>query len=83
MEQAPNYSRRQLFDFILQACDVRSAIVRGDTREVRLPQEGVVSMDVFVDRVEELLRLALRQAILSPISSGNSLVDWKKLIVGD
>ncbi len=40
-------------------------------------------MDVFVDRVEELLRLALRQAILSPISSGNSLVDWKKLIVGD
>ena len=52
-------------------------------RKVRLPQEGVVSMDVFVDRIEELLRLALRQAILSPISSGNSLVDWKKLIVGD
>ncbi len=83
MEQAPNYSRRQLFDFNLQAYDVRSAIVHGDTPEVRSPQEGVVSMDVFVDRVEELLRLALRQAILSPTSSGNSLVDWKKLIVGD
>jgi hypothetical protein len=83
LEKAPNYSRRQLFDFALQAYDVRSAIVHGDTPEMRLPQEGVVSMDVFVDRVEELLRLAMSKAILSPTSSGNSLVDWKKLIVGD
>ncbi len=43
MEQAPNYSRRQLFDFILQAYDARSVIVHCDTPEVRLPQEGVVS----------------------------------------
>src|SRR5713101_4934463 len=33
MEQAPNYSRRQLFDFILQPYDVGSAIVHCDTPE--------------------------------------------------
>jgi hypothetical protein len=82
LDQAPNLSRRQLFDFILQAYDVRSAIVHGAIPEVRLPGAGVVSMEVFVDQVEELLRLAMHKAILSPASYKDSLIDWRSLILG-
>jgi len=60
------YSRREIFDLVTTAYRLRNTIVHGGRlggKEVQLPRQGAVSISVFRDAVEELMRRAIRKAL--------------------
>jgi len=60
------YSRREIFDLVTIAYRLRNTIVHGGRlggKEVQLPRQGAVSISVFRDAVEELMRRAIRKAL--------------------
>ena len=60
------YSRREIFDLVTTAYRLRNTIVHGERlggKEVQLPRQGAVSISVFRDAVEELMRRAIRKAL--------------------
>jgi hypothetical protein len=88
LSDSSNYSRLQLFWHMRRAYLVRNIIVHGGTpkpQEMQLPtngpRNGNVSLEQFADFTENLLRLALRKAILTPKTHGSSSADWAELIL--
>jgi len=60
----PHYSERDVFHVMRRAYDTRSAVVHGGSpSDVRLPDNPSATMPVFIDAVEELVRLGLRKAL--------------------
>jgi hypothetical protein len=78
-------SRRQTFDLMRCAYDVRSTVVHGDApTSVRLGGQ-VLSLQDLAAKLEETTRLALRKMIRTAVEKGgaSSLVDWDKLILNE
>ena len=60
----PSYSQYDVFGVMRRAYDVRSTIVHGGRpKETSLPDNPSATAPEFVDRIEELMRLALRKAL--------------------
>lgn len=77
-----SYSRRELFGFMKKAYDVRSALVHGGTPsadDLKVPKEGKVSLQRFVEISEEFFRQAFQKAIHQP-GKGSALADWDSMI---
>jgi hypothetical protein len=80
-----SYSRRELFGFMKKAYDVRSALVHGGTPsadDLKVPKEGKVNQQRFVEISERLFRQALQKAIYQP-GKGTALADWDSMILGE
>ncbi len=60
-----DYSRRELFDHMKKAYDVRSKIVHGGNskKEIISPKLGKVPFPEFVNETRQLLRISLKKAI--------------------
>lgn len=60
----PIYSEYEVFRLMRQAYDNRSAIVHGGSAgDTHLPDNHSANLSVFIDAIEELVRLALRKAL--------------------
>ncbi len=58
------YNQQQVFRLMLRAYDARSAIVHGGSpKDIRLPDDNSASLSIFIDAIEELVRLGLRKAL--------------------
>jgi hypothetical protein len=85
--QLEDYTRREMFGFMLSAYDGRSAVVHGSLpsekplKTLKLPRKGRVSLAEFVSFTEDVLRAALQKALRIRPFSKNSLVDWDSLIL--
>jgi hypothetical protein len=61
----PVYGERDVLQIMRRAYDARSAVVHGGTPEdTRLPSAESAALPIFIDAVEELVRLGLRKALL-------------------
>jgi hypothetical protein len=83
--QLDNCSRKELYRFMRNAYDARSAVVHGglpDDNVLKLPQKGKVSLSEFVDFTEDVLRVALLKAVKTQPVDKVTLVDWDSLILG-
>ncbi len=82
---AADESRRDVFMFMRNGYDARSAVVHGgepSEKILRAIDGSQLSLSDFVDATEEILRIALRKAITETESTGGPLVDWEELIMG-
>ncbi len=65
--ESPAYTRRQIFNHMKAAYDLRSAIVHGDGRlsakRLKDPRGTPVALPAFCSATAELLRIALKGAI--------------------
>lgn len=62
--QHPSYGEQELFQIMRQAYDARSAIVHGGSPDkLHLPDNQSADLPVFIDTVEELVRLGIRKAL--------------------
>lgn len=60
----PNYGERDIFRVMRHAYDARSAIVHGGLpKETPLPNNQSATLPIFIDAIEELVRLGLRKAL--------------------
>jgi len=60
----PQYSERDVFRVMRRAYDARSAVVHGGSpSDFRLPDNPSATLPVFIDVVEELVRVGLRKAL--------------------
>lgn len=83
---ADDQSRRDVFKFMRNGYDARSAFVHGGEPKEKILQAidgSQLSLSDFVDATEEVLRIALRKAITESKSTDGPLVDWDELIMGD
>jgi len=79
------YSRKELYGFMRNAYDARSAVVHGDLprdRALKLPRKDGVSLSEFVDFREDVLRAALLKAVKTQPVNYLTLADWDSLILG-
>jgi hypothetical protein len=77
-------SRRQVFRFLRNGYDARSAIVHGGSPEDALLKSlggDQLELGQFADLTEELVRQAIRKALALPSEAGLGLVDWDALIL--
>jgi hypothetical protein len=78
-------SRRARRRHIEKAYDVRSDVVHSlpqDPERLKLPVEGRVPFDRFVQVTEDQVRIALRKAIKDGPFSTTQLADWDSVIFG-
>jgi hypothetical protein len=60
----PNYGEQDIFRVMRQAYDARSAIVHGGSPKVTcLPDNKSATLPIFIDAIEELVRLGLHKAL--------------------
>lgn len=60
----PHYGEHDLFRVMRRAYDARSAVVHGGSpKDTSLPDNKFAELTVFIDTVEELVRLGLRKAL--------------------
>jgi len=81
----PGFSRAERFKHMRNAYNARSALVHGgeqDPRLLTLPGEGRVTLERFVEAVEQSVRLALVKAVSSSPHGDRQLIDWDTLILG-
>jgi hypothetical protein len=82
-DRSAKVARRETFDLMRCAYDVRSKVVHGDRpTSVRLGGK-VLSLQELAARLEETTRLALRKMIRTAVekAGASSLVDWDALIL--
>lgn len=79
----PQYDEHEVFEVMRRAYDARSAIVHGGSpKDTRLPDNPSADLRVFIDAVEELVRLGLHKALLMT-DGGKRIrqaVYWDKLM---
>jgi hypothetical protein len=76
--------RRDVFKFMRNGYDARSAVVHGgelSEKILRAIDGSQLSLTDFVDATEEVLRFALRKAITETEATHGPLVDWDELIM--
>lgn len=79
-------SRHDVFLFMRNGYDARSAIVHGGSPSSKLLKAvdgSQLTLPEFVEAVEEVIRRALKKAIEAPAQPRGPLVDWNALILGD
>ena len=60
----PNYGEQEIFEVMHRAYDARSAIVHGGLpKKTSLPDNPSANLSTFVKAIEEVVRLALQQAL--------------------
>jgi Apea-like HEPN len=65
--QSANYNRRQVYDLLREAYDVRSTVVHGGTiKHSKLPDKTDASLGEFVLAVEEVMRAGIKKALVDP-----------------
>jgi len=76
-------SRRQVFDLMTHAYQIRSKVAHGDPPTTVRLGEKTLSLHDFTLQVEGTIRLALRKMIHTAVDSKGekSLVDWEALIL--
>jgi hypothetical protein len=82
----PQYSERDVFRVMRRAYDARSKVVHGSSpSDVRLPDNASATLPVFIDVVEELVRLGIRKALAmkETVNQLNQSDYWDSLILGD
>ena len=80
-------TRRQLFDRVGRAYNIRSRIVHGEASPTDTANDPVTEQTVplheFVASIEEVVRCALRKAVGLPTLPRRAIVeDWDELVVG-
>ena len=82
----PNFSEHDIFRTMRRAYDARSAVVHGGSRnDTRLPGNQTAESPIFIDAIEELVRLGLRKA-LSMREDGKKLHQaeyWDSLVFSE
>ena len=80
----PIYDEHDIFRVMRQAYDARSAIVHGSSpKDTRLPDNPSANMPIFIDAIEDLVRLGLRKA-LSMREDGSKMRQaeyWESLVL--
>lgn len=80
----PTFSETEVFRVMRQAYDARSSVVHGGTmKALRLPDNDSASLRIFIDVVEELVRLGIFKA-LSMKEDGHKLREseyWNELVL--
>lgn len=81
--EGSDYSRRELFDHMKKAYDVRSIIVHGrePKKEIVSPKLGKVTFPKFVDETRQPLRLSLKKAIRMAASDDPAFGRWEHPIL--
>ena len=77
------YTRRQVFDHMKQAYNVRSQIVHGSQVEGNLksPTGAKVSLAEFIVITEAIVRSALRTTLKAQATSPGERIDWEGRIL--
>ena len=78
-------TRRDVFRFMRNGYDARSAIVHGGSPDEKLLTSidgRQLTLVGFADATESILRTAFRKAIENPDPAGGALTDWDALIIG-
>jgi Apea-like HEPN len=79
---APERTRRELFEQMSRASRIRDAIVHGQSPEALTTETG--SLEEVVDQIEDYVRLSLKKAILiGARSEGSTFADWDDLVIAE
>ena len=80
--EAPQYTRRQVFDLMRKAYNVRSGVVHGGSiKNTGLPGKLAATFGEFVSAFEDVMRLGLQKALVHPQVGQTGY--WEDLLFSD